>query len=44
MSTEAEKVKEQSESSIIPIGSDLFINLSNSNILYSETVKQGRDI
>jgi hypothetical protein len=44
LSTEAKKVKEQSESSITPIGSDIFINLSNSNILYSETVKQGYDI
>jgi hypothetical protein len=44
MSTEAKKVKEQSESSITPIASDLFINLSNSNILYSKTVKQGYDI
>jgi hypothetical protein len=45
MSAEAKKVKEQSESTITPIGRDLFlINLSNSNILYSETVKQGCDI
>jgi hypothetical protein len=44
MSTEAKKVKEQSESSITPIRSDLFINLSNSNILYSKTVKEGCDI
>jgi hypothetical protein len=44
MSIEAEKMKEQSESSITPIRSDLFINLSNLNILYSKTVKQGCDI
>jgi hypothetical protein len=44
MSTEAKKVNEQSESSITPIGSNIFINLSNSNILYPETVKQGCDI
>jgi hypothetical protein len=44
MSIEAEKVKEQLEISITPIGNNLFINLSNSNILYSETVKQGCDI
>jgi hypothetical protein len=44
LSTETRKMKEQSGSSITPIGSNLFINLSNSNILYSETVKQGCDI
>jgi hypothetical protein len=44
MSTEVRKMKEQSGSSITPIGSNLFINLSNSNILYSKTVKQGCDI
>jgi hypothetical protein len=44
MSTEAKKVKEQSKGSITPIESDFVINLNNSSILYSETVKQGYDI
>jgi hypothetical protein len=44
MGTEARKMKEQSGSFITPIGSNLFINVGKSNILYSETVKQGCDI
>jgi hypothetical protein len=46
MNTEAKKAKENSESFITPIGRELFIDLSfnNSNISYTETVKQGCDI